>query len=320
MNEKKIVSLFASFRATSPTANIPIEDFLFDRKNKKKVDEVRACKDEAQKRKLKANLPCITPSGIFLTRNNAGLSQYSGLVCLDIDGKENPNITDWEAVKGWLSTFTGLYYCGLSVSGNGLFCLIRIAKPGKHPQHFNALKKDFQEMGIVIDGHCGDIARLRCASFDERPIYVPMVGKYKKMAKITLKSPRGNVATTDTIKNNRTVEKTTETTATPIRSLQARSKVLWSTDSRVNALVDVITCNRIDITDLYADWYAVGRSLAAEYGESGRQMFHAISRQSGKYQPDECDLQFTACLKTCSRTTIATLFAIAKKFSVTLIN
>jgi hypothetical protein len=37
----------------------------------------------------------------------------------------------------------------------------------KHKQHFEALKKCFEKLGIILDKACGDITRLRCCSYDE---------------------------------------------------------------------------------------------------------------------------------------------------------
>ena len=60
-------------------------------------------------------------------------------------------------------------YCGLSASGNGLFCIIPYADPTNHKNVFEAIKNDFEEMGIIIDKSCGDICRLRFLSHDTQP-------------------------------------------------------------------------------------------------------------------------------------------------------
>jgi len=283
------VSLFNSFAETTPTGTIDINDFLFCDKYRSQVDEVRRWRDKDMRRVLKSQLPCITPSGTFSTRSNAGLIKHSGLICIDIDNKENPTIKDWELVKKKLSTFTGLYYCGLSVGGNGLFCLIRIEHPEHHLQHFTALRVDFKKLGIVVDEACKDITRLRCISHDETPICISRVGIYTKRAETAPKWLKRNVV----LSNNATI-----------------------TEKRVMKLVEIIQNNHIDITDIYSDWFAIGRAFAAQFGERGRNLFHVVSSNSLKYKLLECDRQYNSCLKNCDRTTIATFFALCKSFNI----
>ncbi|MDR3705784.1 MAG: BT4734/BF3469 family protein [Paludibacteraceae bacterium] len=287
---KFCVSLFESFTETKPISTIDIDIFLFNEKYKNRVNEVRSYKDKEQRKALKSKLPCITPSGVFSSRSNAGLIQHSGLICIDIDGKDNQHIRNWDLIKKKLSTFTGLYYCGLSVSGNGLFCLIRIEKPEYHAQHFTALKVDFKKLNINIDEACKDIARLRCISFDETPIYMPMAEVY---------------------------EKRNETAPKWLKRPVKLSSNADTTETRVKRLIETIQNNHIDITDNYFDWYAVGRALASEFGESGRGLFHIVSQQSVKYIPAECDNQYYKCLNTCTQTGISTFFWMCKQFNLT---
>ena len=105
---------------------VDISSWLFSEKYRPQVDEIRRTQDSEQRRRLKASLPCITPSGIFRQRSASQLIQHSGLLCIDIDGADNPQVSDWEALKLEVASFPGLFYAGLSASGNGLFLLIRI--------------------------------------------------------------------------------------------------------------------------------------------------------------------------------------------------
>ena len=87
---------------------------------------------------------------------------HSGYICIDIDGgKDNPEITDFEKLKQDLSSIECIAYCGLSISGNGVFCLIPIEHPRYHKEHFYALEKFFRDRGIVIDTSCKNVSRLR---------------------------------------------------------------------------------------------------------------------------------------------------------------
>ena len=89
--------------------------------------------------------------------------------------------------------------------------------------------------------------------------------------------------------------------------------------ARVEALIDALRSSGTDITADYNDWLKVGFALAGEFGEAGRQYFHAVSALNPDYDPVESDKKFNECLKSESgRTDIATLFYLAKNQGVTL--
>ena len=74
-------------------------------------------------------------------------------------------------------------YCGLSVSGQGVFLLIPIAYPEQHLSHFLALQQVFQQqLGVVIDSNCKDLCRLRGYSYNEDGYFnhqaTPFTGLY----------------------------------------------------------------------------------------------------------------------------------------------
>lgn len=145
-NEVRVcVSMFSGYNNPIPTGEIPLADFLLQPTYKKEVEVLRGCGDKARLRELKSKLPAITPSGIFSRRRNDGLIRHSGFICIDIDGQDNHDVTDWEALKSSLSDFTGLWYTGLSASGNGLFLIFRIKYPEMHANHFTAISSEFGE-------------------------------------------------------------------------------------------------------------------------------------------------------------------------------
>ena len=234
-----------------------------------------------------------TPSGVFSKRSNAGLIRHSGMICIDIDQKDNPDINDWEALKSTISDFPGLWYAGLSVSGSGLFLIVTVKYPDKHLEHFHAIAGDLLERGVLVDAGCKDVSRLRGASYDPQPLYSPSVAPYEK---IRLSKPIS--------------------TATSVASASLGNRDL--TAYRVDKLIGMIERSGIDITDDYnKEWYPIGRALAAEFGEEGRGRYHAISSQSSKYDPKECDMQYDRCLRSCSRTSIGTFFRICKQYGIT---
>ena len=85
----------------------------------------------------------------------------------------------------------------------------------------------------------------------------------------------------------------------------------------VEALVCAVEASGIDITAAYSDWLAIAFALVSELGESGRELFHRLSRFYPHYDAAEADRQYSACVRDGSREiTIATLYGIAKAHGI----
>ncbi len=284
------VSIFRLYFDNIPMGTVSLSEVVFSTRYEAEVVCVRRERDPARRRELKSRLPAITPSGVFSKRYADGLVRHSGFICLDLDGKDNPRVGDWEALKSSLADLQGLWYAGLSVSGNGLFLLVKIARPDRHAEHFHALDCDLRLRGLVVDSSCRNVDRLRGASYDANPLYFPDAEPY-------------------------------ETLLAPMHTSDHRAPAMPQngdfTALRVARFVETIERTGTDITGSYADWFAVGRSLAAEFGERGRNHYHAISCNHPEYTPAETDRQFDKCLRACSRTSISTLFWLCKRHGIT---
>lgn len=280
------VSLFAGYSGGTMSRQVNIDTVLFPQEYRTQIMKIRSTESEIDRRNLKSKLPCYTPSGIFSGRHDHDLIQHSGLICIDLDRKDNPHVINWDGVKQQISSIEGLFYAGLSVSGDGLFVLIQIENPKFHLEHFFALQTEFKRLGLNIDQSCKNLARLRCISYDDNPIYTPTPSVHKNRAKTAYKRP-----------------------ATPLINNDGSE-----TMKKVLQCLKEVEAYEVDMTDRYQDWYALGRSLAAEFGEGGRSLFHRFSQFSRKYKPKECDRQYGYCLRTCDRTTIATFFGICKRY------
>lgn len=89
--------------------------------------------------------------------------------------------------------------------------------------------------------------------------------------------------------------------------------------SDVEATIQQLESNHIDITTDYADWRDLGFSFADEYSESGRDYFHRISRFNSDYDSTECNKQFDNCLKAKGHgVTIKTFFHKAKEAGINI--
>lgn len=270
---------------------MPLGTFLFCKEYKDDILRLRAVFDKETRNALKRSLPQATISGVFSpTRAKNNLSQHSGLICVDIDAKDNPEILDWETLKQDLSVLPQIAYCALSVSGKGLFLVIPLRYLEKHLQQFRQLQIDFRKMGIMIDSACSDITRLRCLSYDEHPIINENATLYEG---VYVEKPKHKSFPTCFIYEG---ENTSAEVAVYCRKIQQ--------------------CG-IDITASYDDWLKVGCALAT-LGESGRSLFHICSRQNAKYNAAKTDKMFTDLLRrNYQQVNIGTFFWMCKQYGIT---
>lgn len=283
------VSFFQSVTSLIPKI-VSLSDMLFSDKYREQVLNARLEKankgDEAYKT-LKMKLPLFTPSGLFSGSKANTLISHSGLMCIDIDGKDNPDLDDFDELKDLIAQVPYVTYCGRSVGGRGYFALIPIAEPDKHKEHFLSLEQDFARCGLVVDKACKDVSRKRFVSFDSRPYINENAKVYERLI-----SPSAR------------------------KSAFHQKAYKGMRGDNVDKLIETIQRTHTDITGSYDQWFRIGCALATEYGEAGRRIFHAISEQGVSYNYRECNRKYTDCLRAGNRIGIGTLFFIAKNYGI----
>ncbi len=307
---KHNITVFNSCTSHEIMGDIDIWDWLLRANDglKKVVDKLRNSSCEKEVKRIKSNhLPTATISGTFSGRGQNKLKKHSGLICIDIDGKDNPGLRI-EDVKRQLAKLDYVMYCGLSVSGKGLMCIIKISNPEKHKGHFEALKVDFLDMGIVIDKSCSDISRLRIYSYDNSPYCNENSVTYTKFQDKAKPVSKPQVA-------KRMFSKPVETNAInpPLDAKQAANDLLKmclagpevidntevfpkTNKQRIKELIDCINQKQIDITAVYRDWFAIGSIIKYMFEGEGRELFHQISQYYDGYDYDETDIKYTQIL------------------------
>lgn len=213
--------------------------------------------------------PTITPSGQFSVRDSKGLISPSGLICIDIDLKDNGSVV-MEKVPDILRGLPYVCYASKSISGDGYFALIQIENPNHFKQHFFALEEEMKSYGITLDKSCKDITRLRFATYDKEYYYNPYATPYYLEVDTT-----------------RPVERTQSSTFV--------SSSTFSEEDRVKREVAFIRNNNISLPDDYNTWFKLAMSLST-LGENGRKYFHELSSMSRKYDKYECDNQYDEVL------------------------
>ena len=316
------VSMFESAQNRYASGVVNLWDWLFlEDYRTVLIKELRNESDLMKRRELKELLPAITVSCVCSERRTEKIYEYTNLICIDIDGKDNPSISNIEDLKIKLGELPYIMYCGLSASGNGLFCIIPYADPTNHKNVFEAIKNDFEEMGIIIDKSCGDICRLRFLSHDTQPyvnkhaeVYtskpktksnaVEYIYKPKQKYKTKPPKPRTllipNAIETFLLPNNFVLE-----SATPLTKKQ-----------KVERLLNEITRNQVDITYYYDDWIAIGNIIKNMFGEEGRALFHKVSSFYPNYDYDETDREYSAMIIGRYRYNSDRLFEIAAEYKL----
>ena len=253
---------------------VNLKDFLFTDQYKDIAEAIRSGSTIEERHEIKNRyrtaLPCATVSGRFTERKRDKVAEYSGLIAIDIDYKDNVEVMP--EVPNILKQMDFVIYAGKSISGDGYFAICRVDDPKRLKEHYLALEKDFKEYGITIDKACKDTTRLRFASYNEEPYYNPYALTYYKMVGEPKRETR------------------VSTTYTP----REFSYHTTSTDNaqRVEEQIKYLIDNNLTLPDDYHSWFKIGMSLCSEFGESGRQYFHSISSLSPKYDRYECDNQY----------------------------
>lgn len=277
-----------------------LAEFLNDASSYQLIQQIRMTEDKAERTRLKAGLPCATISAICPEgRKTDDAFGHTGLICIDIDGQDNPRFGSGAELKAEVCKVAEVAYCSLSASGKGCFAIIRLSHPENHLGHFLALQRLFKSrLGIVIDGQCKDVKRLRFASYDSEP-YINDNAEPFRIVDATTK-PKHNPTKTSVAMGQRTWNENPETTL-----------------DKVARLTEEVVRRRIDLTDGYSKWIEIGMALA-NLGESGREFFHAVSSVYPGYDRAKADTKFTNLLRTTRKVTIATFFHQCDAHGVTL--
>lgn len=232
---------------------------------------------------LKRKLPAVTPSGKFKKQGKEGLEEHSGIICLDIDGKDNLNIE--ETLVGLMDD-EYLYAMHQSVGGEGIAAYFRI-EPDKHLEAYLALEKRLADKyHILVDPACKDIGRLRFVSFDPNAYLakkpVPVFKQYLPKVKTG-----------------------------------PMMKVYPHGEHDIEYILQQLEQKMVDLTDSYYDWCKLGFAIADKYGPSGSQIFHRVSAISSKYDYDVCERKYQQLCKSRNKTvTFATFMYMVKNAGV----
>lgn len=221
--------------------------------------------------RIKSTLPAVTIS----CRCSPGQThahhdgRHTGVIAVDIDGADNPGVTDWPTLRTALGELPYCYLSALSAGGRGVFLLLAVDPGQSQTMIWEALKRYFAEkLGITIDKSCGNLNRLRLLSHNPGAIVRNPATRFKAVQRIapveTGKfSPKGHK---------------------PLNRPTYAAHNGNDDYDRVRAAVEVWSRRGIALND-YADWLKAAAALQSL--PDGAELFHAVSRSSPKYEPTD---------------------------------
>lgn len=247
---------------------------------------------ETGDKKLKLRIPAFCP-GALMNSRDASMSQaerveqLTGWMQFDIDAQDNPHIDSAAKLRNAIANITFTAFCSISTSGKGVWGLVKVSDISNYKAHFEQLKLDYKSLGITLDStKGGNPTDLRYYTFDPSAYIAKELRVYDRFIK-----PSKGV-------------------------LKPISKPYKTTDNweRVQKLAQEVEQQNIDVAPDYETYVKLGFSLANEFGEQGRDLFHLACRPSPKYNGKEADTQYSACLRAGgSGISIGTFFFLCKE-------
>lgn len=282
-------SLFKNAFSDTPVEHFSLLSFVEKIREgewKQIVSKVRAASsNEKTFKRLKSNLPAVTISGEFKTRDKQlpveeRLKKHSGLICIDVDKKDNPKMRTQDLVdREALAQF-------VSCSGEGIkiiYSCTPVKKAEEHRRIFDAVVQRLEKKGVKIkvDPVVKSIASLQYVSYDPN-IFLNLKSKLviKPLPPIKVQAKKPDVQQTELLK-------------------------------QLNDYIDAL--GDVDVTESYEDWLLVLFGISYSLGEAGREAMHRLCSNYPEYSREECDEKFDACLELKPEgnpVTIATVFQI----------
>lgn len=261
------ISLYKNLTDKKQERDIGISEYVTIIQNGINQDDVikaRAMKqrgDIAGYKEIKAKQPIVTASCVMngKSKGKADILEMNGFIVVDIDDEIDNETFDRLSAD----IYTKIVH--RSFGGDGVCIFVRI-DTNRFLDSFRGLQIYYLEKyQITIDQSCSNPNRLRYISYDPGLIENEKSQTFKKYPrKEKIKEPQIIVVKSD-----------------------------------FESLVAQIQQRGIDLAgDNYERFLRIGFSIASEFGEGGRDYFHAITSNGIKYNQKVADRQFSHCVSS----------------------
>lgn len=161
-----MITIFRDIKTTSTPFWRPVEDIvkrIKEGSSKDLIERIRKLSDKKKRDELKRGLPSICFSGKFKTRSAQNLIEHSGLICLDFDHFDSPEVlTEW---KDKLRNDKYTHILFVSPSGDGLKCVVKIPPEADHHRDYFDRLRDHYNCSY-FDSVTHDVSRVCYESYD----------------------------------------------------------------------------------------------------------------------------------------------------------
>jgi hypothetical protein len=268
----KEVSLLSSMLSQYPMYSIDYSEYFDKIKSGWWASDVLAYRNNACN---KADLPCITPSGIFNYRNADGLyGRHTQVIVLDLDFKDNQDLDIEDAAK-YIAQEASVLAIHKSVSGKGLAIYVTLDDNLSFTDYSHIRNTFEQWYDIVLDKSTSDISRLRIVSYDPDII----INEQPLPFDIPVPVVKINLPINEPYNQNGFGSDSFEATLNVVRTKMQSG---------------------VDPTNTHAKWIRIGFYIANLYGEEGRRMFHIVSANHPEYTYGASDKKYSSLLKHCT--------------------
>lgn len=231
---------------------------------------------------LKGKLFAFTPScvceGETLKKKN--VVHINNIIAIDIDASDNPTLSV-DNMKEIVTQLPFVRYCSLSAGGKGIYCLIpflkQYANKNNFKEVFNALQRDFKEVGITIDKQCSDYTRQRYVSYDTNEYWNDKCVLYGKKETIQPNNRPQISLITNKSKSMKMGE---------LRPITQRDK------NKLRMVFNDIIANNIIVTHCHNDTLTLCNIFYNAFGYDGLSCVHTLRRQRSGYDPAKLDNTF----------------------------
>lgn len=267
MGEHKVLNEYTLYNA-----------IMLGRNCKEEIEAVRSIdrsKNEIAYKKAKAKVLSFTPSCVCKGETAKEVEHVNNLIAIDLDAKDNENITI-EEMRKKINSLPYVMYSSLSVGGRGMYALIPILDENKNDFKgvFKALEEDFIKLGLKLDSSCVNVNRERYMSYDDNEYWNKQCEIYTRKINIP-----------------------TQVNTHPSKVGENAKTTLTEKDKeKVDLMIEDIKANKLQLSKNHTDTLGMANCLANILGEKGRDLLHIIRSQREGYDENKTDKNFDYAL------------------------
>ncbi|MBR5189456.1 MAG: DUF3987 domain-containing protein, partial [Paludibacteraceae bacterium] len=290
---------------------------------------LRCTTDKDTRDGIKTRLPYVTHGCVCECRSEKCVIETSNIFCVDFDNVLKPHELKQELL---VDPYFETQLVMISPSGHGVKWFVyypfmenksivdemlqkdcSVAEVYKFTYECMANCFEHTYNGFYVDLNARDIARATFLSSDKGAYINPLlIGGEPNIYNCFKRKEFDIMRWCRSVTKVINVTPTTQT-SNVVYTTTASSDYIWvdsdSDEAHVEALIDYLKVNHVDITSDYNYWLNIGFALVNSFGERGRKYFHDISQFYSTYSFSECEKKYSELLNsTRGNITIATLF------------